>query len=120
MKVTPEVAKTIVNDVERRNGTCQATRNMTVALPAKRWNELGVRALNGRALPNDLPDGALVSGTSKHYLVFPSYDALLDYNCSHSYAITVALLGDAIASTAKVKATPAPKAKSHARPPKRG
>jgi membrane-bound lytic murein transglycosylase B len=27
-----------------------------------------------------------------------NYDAILDYNCAHSYAITVALLGDAIAS----------------------
>jgi membrane-bound lytic murein transglycosylase B len=100
VKVTPEVARKIVNGVERRNGTCQATRNMTVALPAKRWNELGVRAMNGKALPGDLPDGSLVSGTKQHYLVFPSYDAILDYNCSHSYAITVGLLSDRIATPA--------------------
>ena len=29
VNITPEAARTIVNDVERRNGTCQATRNMT-------------------------------------------------------------------------------------------
>jgi len=100
VKVTPEVARTIVNTVERRNGTCQATRNMTVMLPAERWEELGVRLLNGRALPKELPDAALVSGTKQHYLVFPSYDAILDYNCSHSYAITVGILADRLGSSA--------------------
>src|SRR5262245_4963568 len=106
VKLTPAVAKRIVNDVDRRNGTCQATRNMTVALPAKRWNELGVRTVTGKALPTSLPDAALVAGTQTHYLVFPSYDAILDYNCSHSYAITVGLLSDRIATPA---AAPPPK-----------
>ena len=34
------VAKTIANDVERRNGSCVARRDMTVALPMARWQEL--------------------------------------------------------------------------------
>jgi membrane-bound lytic murein transglycosylase B len=114
VKVSPEVAKKIVNDVDRRNGTCQATRNMTVALPVKRWNELGVRTMAGKALPASLPDASLVAGTRQHYLVFPSYDAILDYNCSHSYAITVGLLSDRIATPA-----PAPPAKKSATPRKR-
>jgi peptidoglycan lytic transglycosylase B len=100
VKVTPDVARKIVNTVERRNGSCQATRNMTVMLPTARWQELGVRLLNGKALPKDLPDAALVSGTKQHYLVFSSYDAILDYNCSHSYAITVGVLADRLGSSA--------------------
>jgi membrane-bound lytic murein transglycosylase B len=88
---------------------------MTVALPAKRWKELGVRSLSGKALPDALPDAALVSGTKQHYLVFSSYDALLDYNCSHSYAITVGLLADRM-GTAPAAATPAAK-KSATRKP---
>jgi membrane-bound lytic murein transglycosylase B len=114
VKITPEAARTIVNEVARRNGTCQATRNMTVALPAKRWQELGVRTMSGKALPDNLPDAALVSGTKQHYLVFSSYDAILDYNCSHSYAITVGLLADRIGAPA---ATPSAKPKPG--PPKR-
>jgi membrane-bound lytic murein transglycosylase B len=39
-----------------------------------------------------------VSGATRHFLVYKNFDALLDYNCSLSYAITVALLGDAVAS----------------------
>src|SRR2546428_14021032 len=110
VKVTPETARRIVNDVERRNGACQATRNMTVALPARRWQQMGVRSMNGKPLPEDMPNAALVSGTKQHYLVFPSYDAILDYNCSHSYAITVGLLADRLAAAAPTKSASPKKA----------
>jgi len=46
-----------------------------------------------------------------------NYDALLEYNCAHSYAITVALLGDAIVST---KAPVAAKAAKPAKRKRRG
>ena len=45
-----------------------------------------------------------------------NYDAILEYNCAHSYAITVALLGDAIASD---KVPPASKPKKAAAPKKK-
>jgi membrane-bound lytic murein transglycosylase B len=92
---------------------------MTVALPNARWAELGVRLLNGKALPaTDVP-ASLVAGSTRHFLVNPNYDAILEYNCSHSYAITVALLGDAIASTGKVAAQPRPKPAASAKPRRR-
>jgi membrane-bound lytic murein transglycosylase B len=89
-------AKTIANDVERRSGSCVARRDMTVALPMARWQELGVRQTNGDALPKTELTASLVSGTSRHFLVYDNYDALLEYNCAHSYAIAVALLSDRI------------------------
>ena len=36
-------------------------------------------------------------GEKRHFLVYRNYEALLAYNCSHSYAITVGLLADKIA-----------------------
>ena len=96
MKVSRVVAKTIANDVERRNGSCVAQRDMTVALPMARWQELGVRLTNGGALPTTDLTASLVSGSSRSFLVYDNYDALLEYNCAHSYAITVALLADRI------------------------
>jgi membrane-bound lytic murein transglycosylase B len=99
VKVTPDVARHITSDVAPRNGTCQATRNMSVALPLTRWAELGVRLPGGAALPTSDVQASLVSGTARHFLVYQTYDALLEYNCAHSYAISVALLGDAIVST---------------------
>ena len=98
VKVTPEAARRIARDVAPRNGSCQATRNMTVALPLDRWEELGVRLPSGKALAKGDDPASLVSGSARHFLVNANYDAILDYNCAHSYAITVALLGDAIAS----------------------
>ncbi len=102
VKVTPEAARRIARDISPRSGSCQATRNMTVALPARRWAELGVRLAGGRALPKTEVPASLVSGTTRHFLVDANYDAILEYNCAHSYAISVALLGDAIASRAPV------------------
>jgi membrane-bound lytic murein transglycosylase B len=100
VRVTKDVARRITNTVERRNGSCRATRDMTVLLPARRWQELGVRLPNGGALPASMPDAALVSGSQQHFLVYSNYDALLEYNCAHSYAISVGMLADRITGSA--------------------
>jgi membrane-bound lytic murein transglycosylase B len=109
VKVTPEAARRIARDVAPRSGTCQATRNMSIALPLTRWEELGVRLPGGKPLAKRDAPASLVSGTMRHFLVDSNYDAILDYNCAHSYAITVALLGDAIASDKPPAATKASK-----------
>jgi membrane-bound lytic murein transglycosylase B len=49
-------------------------------------------------LPAAAVDAALVSGTSRQFLVYTNYDALLEYNCAHAYALGVGLLADAIGS----------------------
>ena len=109
VRVTPEAARRVARDVAPRSGSCQATRNMSVALPLSRWAELGVRLPGGKALPKNDEPASLVSGTTRRFLVDANYDAILDYNCAHSYAITVALLGDAIASNKAPVATSASK-----------
>jgi len=117
VSVSEETARRVRVDVEPRAGSCQAIRNMTVPLPPSRWQELGMRLPGGKALPKGDEPLSLVSGSTRYFLVTPNYDAILDYNCSHSYAITVGLLGDAIASTGPVRPQPAPKA--HAKASKR-
>ena len=109
VKVTPEAARRIRADIAPRSGSCSATRTMTVPLPRDKWQALGVRQRNGRPLPKSDGPTSLVSGTTRFFLVTPSYDAILEYNCSHAYAITVGLLGDAIASNAPVPAAARPK-----------
>jgi membrane-bound lytic murein transglycosylase B len=107
VKLSPEVRRRIASDVERRGGGCQATRDMTAILPVARWRQLGVRTLAGRKLPSDLPDAGLVTGQSRAFLVYRNYDALIEYNCAHSYAIGVALMADRIAAApAPVGSTP--------------
>jgi membrane-bound lytic murein transglycosylase B len=85
-------------NVPYREGSCHAVREMTVAQPLKQWQTLGVRLPGGRHLPQSDLTASLVSGTKRQFLVYANYDALLEYNCAHSYAVSVALLGDAIAS----------------------
>jgi len=111
VRVSPDVARAVTNTVERRNGTCRATRDMTVALPSRRWQALGVRLVNGTPLPASMPDASLVSGSKQHFLVYSNYDALLEYNCAHSYAISVGLLADRIVATG----APAPRARKSRR-----
>ena len=52
-------AATRLDDVARRAGTCQATRNMTIALPIDQWRQLGVRLAGGGALPADAADAPI-------------------------------------------------------------
>jgi membrane-bound lytic murein transglycosylase B len=98
VKVTTEVARRIAADVAPRSGSCQAKRDMTVALPLKEWQRLGVRLPTGAALPSADQDASMVSGASRHFLVYENYDVILNYNCAHAYALSVALLADRIAS----------------------
>ena len=78
--------------MEKRAGTCQATAKHDGSAAARsEWRKLGVRALDGALLPKAEQNGALVSGASRHFLVYDNYDALLAYNCAHAYALSVAL-----------------------------
>lgn len=98
-------AKRIRNDVERRGDVCRGARDMTVAQPLDKWRSLGVRLPGGKPLPKGELPASLVSGSKRHFLVYKNFDALLEYNCSLSYAITVALLGDAVSSPGRQPAS---------------
>jgi len=97
VRVSKEAAGRIVA-VPMRNGSCKATREMTAALPLKEWSEMGVRLVDGRPLPDADQSASLVSGTTRFFLVYENYDALLSYNCAHPYALSVALLSDRLAT----------------------
>jgi membrane-bound lytic murein transglycosylase B len=106
VSVPAAAARRIAAGVDRRTGSCQAVRDMTVSLALREWSKLGVRALNGRALPAADVQAALVSGSARHFLVYGNYEALLSYNCAHPYAISVALLSDRIGGGTATPAAP--------------
>jgi lytic murein transglycosylase len=76
----------------------QVYRRHSRWLTMREWRALGVTPL-GRSLPdNEMasliePDGPEATG----YLATVNYRAILDYNCSNFYAISVGVLADAIA-----------------------
>jgi peptidoglycan lytic transglycosylase B len=89
---------------------CLARRQMTTPLPLAEWNKLGVRTLSDGALPAVEIDASLVMGDKRHFLVYPNYQALLEYNCVNAYGLSVGLLGD------RAGARPAPRAAKASKP----
>lgn len=82
--------------VGMRDEGCRAERELTNRLPLAKWHALGVRTAAGGALPKVDLEASLLHSGKRAYLVYPNYEALLEYNCAHSYALAVALLADRI------------------------
>jgi membrane-bound lytic murein transglycosylase B len=87
----------VLEKVGLRTSGCRAMREMTNSAPLARWQALGVRRVDGRALPSADVDASLVHNGGRSFLVYGNYEALLGYNCAHTYALSVALLADQIA-----------------------
>jgi membrane-bound lytic murein transglycosylase B len=96
VKMTKEVADHVDATIDKRTSGCSATRSMTVPLPLSEWRKLGVRGLDGTLVPNSDQKASLFSGTMRHFLAYENYDALLEYNCSNSYALSVITLGERV------------------------
>jgi membrane-bound lytic murein transglycosylase B len=45
-------------------------------------------------VPSSVREASLLDIENRRYLVTSNYEALLAYNCAHSYALSVALLAD--------------------------
>jgi membrane-bound lytic murein transglycosylase B len=96
VKVGRAVLDRIENQVPMRAKGCRAVREMTESRPLSRWSSLGVVLPNGKPLPKAHMDASLVRGVNQYFLVYDNYHALIDYNCSNSYAISAGLLADSI------------------------
>ena len=96
VRVSAAARERIEKEVPKRTEGCFAMRNMTERIPLTEWQSLGVRAMNGRALPRADVDAGLVTTDTRTFLVYENYDAILRYNCAHYYALTVGLLADQI------------------------
>jgi membrane-bound lytic murein transglycosylase B len=80
--------------IPRREVGCRAERLMTDPRPLTAWRKLGFRALNGGALPSGPLEASLVQAGNRSFLLYPNYNAILEYNCAHTYALSVVLLAD--------------------------
>lgn len=78
---------------------CLARRQMTVPLPLSAWKKLGVKTITNGPLPSADIEASLVSGVTRHFLVYPNYQAILGYNCVNAYGLSVGILGDRAAET---------------------
>lgn len=94
----PDAASEKVDSVAPlRSSGCEAMRSMTQPLPFDEWRRLGLRRPDGRALPRAATEASLLRAGSRSFLVSRNYEALLGYNCAHTYALSIATLADRIA-----------------------
>jgi membrane-bound lytic murein transglycosylase B len=96
VRVSRSAAGRVDKAAPLRTTGCDAARQMTQSLPLARWRELGVRLPGNKPLPKGNLDASLVHAGSRDFLVHANYDAILDYNCAHAYALAVGLLADRI------------------------
>ena len=92
--IVPAAAAADLDGLARRTEGCRARREMTVAQPLTAWRKLGLETASRQPLPVSALQASLVRDDSRAFLVYDNYEALLDYNCAHSYALSVALLAD--------------------------
>jgi peptidoglycan lytic transglycosylase B len=90
----PAAMRDAVLAVPPRETGCRAERLMTGPQPLSAWKKMGLRTATGGPLPAAATPASLVQAGSRSFLVYGNYEALLGYNCAHSYALSVALLAD--------------------------
>jgi membrane-bound lytic murein transglycosylase B len=90
----PAAVRARASAVPLRETGCRAERAMTAARPLSEWKRMGVRTLSGGPLPASKVPASLVRGGSRSFLLYSNYEAILGYNCAHTYALSVALLSD--------------------------
>jgi membrane-bound lytic murein transglycosylase B len=87
-----------VSDVPLRASGCRAVRDLSEPRSLKEWKTLGVIAARGApAVPSSPRPASLLRIDNKAWLVTSNYEALLGYNCAHTYALSVATLADRLA-----------------------
>jgi membrane-bound lytic murein transglycosylase B len=96
VRLSDEARTRISARVPKRTEGCYARRNMTERVPLDEWTSMGVRRADGGPLPSSKVPAGLVDVGERQFLAYPNYDAILGYNCAHYYALSVALLADAI------------------------
>jgi membrane-bound lytic murein transglycosylase B len=96
VRVPAAALEKITSAIPKRTAGCYALRNMTERRPLREWTRLGVTRSDGGPLPTADVSAGLVDVGARKFLVYPNYDAILGYNCAHYYALTVALIGDAL------------------------
>lgn len=87
-------AREAIADIPARDAGCSAKRLMTERRSLDVWSDAGVRLKSGAALPKSDVPASLVEVGGRSFLVYPNYETILDYNCAHLYALSVAMLAD--------------------------
>ena len=96
--IVPERSREVLKALAPLRTTgCRAERQMTTPMTQTAWKQHGLTRADRAPLPaGDVNASLLETDDGKAYLVYDNYEALLAYNCAHTYALSVSLLSDAI------------------------
>lgn len=97
----PDRARPAVAALPTRSSGCRAMRALTEPRTLGEWRRMGVLLAGGARLPDSSRPASLLEVEDRAYLVTPSYEALLAYNCAHAYALSVGLLADRLPKPAR-------------------
>ena len=86
--------RTAAEAVPLREAGCRAERAMTDPKPLKAWRKMGITTMGGALVPAIDREASLVRAGKRSFLLYTNYDAILAYNCAHTYALSVSLLSD--------------------------
>lgn len=92
----PPIIKKATMAIPRREEGCRARRLMTAPRPLTEWRSMGIRTLGNTLVPASTMPASMATAGSRTFLLYNNYEALLGYNCAHSYALSVGLLADRI------------------------
>jgi membrane-bound lytic murein transglycosylase B len=90
----PGPARAAASRLPLRETGCRAERAMTDPQPLSAWRKMGVKTVGGAPVPSSAVRASLVRAGTRSFLLYSNYDAILGYNCAHTYALSVALLSD--------------------------
>lgn len=88
----PKSATDAVQAIGLRAEGCRASRELTPPQTMKQWRLMGLTTANGRPLPRSSIDASLLRIGDRAWLVTANYEALLAYNCAHTYVLSVTTL----------------------------
>ena len=96
--IVPDKSRDVLKDLAPLRTTgCRAERQLTTPMTMTAWKQHGLTRADRSPLPaGDVNASLLETDDGKAYLVYDNYEALLAYNCAHTYALSVSLLSDAI------------------------
>jgi membrane-bound lytic murein transglycosylase B len=94
--ITPGLRRRLDPAITTRTSGCPAVRSLSERRPLVEWTAAGIRQTDGSRLLRSDIHASLFILDGRAFLVHRDYEAILGYNCSHRYGLSVAMLADQI------------------------